>query len=225
MHIEPGMVASAKIGLSYVTAAGAIGFGLKASYESIKENRLISFLIKSVIATVLVFTFFEVLPHQPVGVSEVHLIMGTTIFLLFGLAPSMVGLSMGLLIQGVFFAPFDLPQYGMNVTTILVPLIAMSYIAKRIIAPNTAYKDIGYSQALKLSTAYQAGIVSWVGFWALYGQGTAIFGEIATFGAAYMSVILVEPLLDLAVLAFAKKLSRLENTPFVEKRLYCREEV
>jgi hypothetical protein len=35
--------------------------------------------------------------------------------------------------------------------------------------------------------------------WAIYGQGLAGIGEIATFGAAYMLVVLIEPLVDLAV--------------------------
>lgn len=35
-----------------------------------------------------------------------------------------------------------------------------------------------------------------------------------------MSVVILEPLIDLAVLAGAKTLSSLENSSFVEKRLY-----
>jgi hypothetical protein len=77
----------------------------------------------------------------------------------------------GLLLQGLLFAPFDLPQYGMNVTTLLVPLWAVSQLAKRIVAPRTAYVDLSYTQALALSTAYQGGVVAWVAFWAFYGQG------------------------------------------------------
>ncbi|KPX23586.1 Uncharacterized protein ALO71_02952 [Pseudomonas amygdali pv. dendropanacis] len=86
----------------------------------------------------LVFSFSEVLPHHPVGVSEVHLILGSLLFLLFGAAPVAVGLALGLLVQGLFFAPFDLPQYGMNVTTLLVPLFAVAALARRIIAPDTS---------------------------------------------------------------------------------------
>ena len=94
-----------------------------------------------------------------------------TLFLIFGAAPAALGLALGLLIQGLMLAPFDLPQYGMNMTTLLVPLFALQFVAKRIIAPNTAYVDLKYSQALALSTAYQAGVVGWVAFWAFYGQG------------------------------------------------------
>src|SRR3546814_15679750 len=82
--------------------------------------------LRSVATTALVFSFFEVLPHYPVGVSEVHLILGSTLFLIFGAGAASIGLAAGLLLQGLFFAPFDLPQYGINVTTLLVPLFAVS---------------------------------------------------------------------------------------------------
>ena len=63
-------------------------------------------------------------------------------------------------------------------------------------------------QVLTLSFAYQGGIVAWVAFWALYGQGFSArrtSPAIGSFGAAYMLVVLVEPLVDLAVLAVAKR--------------------
>lgn len=162
------------------------------------------------------------LPHFPVGVSEVHFILGSTLFLIFGAAPTAVGLAVGLLLQGVLFAPADLPQYFINVTTLLVPLFAVAAVAKRIIAPNTSYIDLTYAQALKLSTTYQAGVVAWVAFWAFYGQGSG--GEnitaVTSFGAAYMMVILIEPFADLAVLAGAKSLASLEKTGLVQSRVY-----
>ena len=222
MHIEPGMVEASKIGLSYVTAGAAFALVAKMSIDHIKENGVLSLVVKAILSTIAVFVFFEVFPHVPVGVSEVHLIMGSTIFLLFGLAPAAIGLALGLLVQGLFFAQFDLPQYGMNVTTIIIPLMAMSMLAKKVVAPNTAYTDLSYTQALKLSTTYQAGIVTWVAFWAFYAQGftAEALSSVGVFGVAYMSVILVEPVLDLVVLAAAKSISFLSNTPLFEKRLY-----
>jgi hypothetical protein len=148
--------------------------------------------------------------------------MGSTLFLLFGLAPAAIGLAVGLLVQGLFFAPFDLPQYGINLTTLLVPLFAMSVLASRVIPKNIAYKDIKYSQALALSTSYQAGIVAWVAFWAFYGRGFGAenLASVFSFGAAYMTVIIVEPLVDLAVLAGAKLLYSLKDSAMFTRRLY-----
>ncbi|PWR21024.1 energy-coupling factor ABC transporter permease [Zavarzinia compransoris] len=222
MHIEPGLVEGGKIWLSYATAAGAGGYTLKLAYDAARERGFVSLGLRAVAATALVFSFFELLPHYPVGVSEVHLILGSTLFLILGAAPAALGLAAGLLIQGLFFAPFDLPQYGMNVTTLLVPLFALGALARKVIAPETPYVELRYTQALALSTAYQAGIVAWVAFWALYGQG---FGAenltaVASFGGAYLLVIAIEPLADLLVLAGAKALHGLRGRGIVERRLY-----
>lgn len=221
VHIEPGIVAGPKIILSYITASGAGLYALRSAWELVKDRGVSPVLFRGLAATALVFTFFQVFPHVPVGISEVHLILGSTLFLLFGMAPAAIGLASGLLLQGLFFAPFDLPQYGMNVTTLLVPLFGLQYVASRVIAPNTPYVQLRYRQALALSTTYQAGIVTWVGFWALYGEGFTAqnLQNIATFGSAYMAVIIVEPLADLAVLAAAKSLHQFKDSSLLERRL------
>ena len=149
--------------LSYLTASGAGINAAKAGWDLVKDRGAGALLMRTVPTTALVFTFFQIFPHYPVGISEVHLILGSTLFLLFGAAPAAFGLALGLLVQGLFFAPFDLPQYGMNVTTLLVPLFALQFVAKRIIAPETPYVQLKYRQALALSTTYQAGIVTWGG--------------------------------------------------------------
>ncbi|WP_342130841.1 energy-coupling factor ABC transporter permease [Hydrogenophaga sp. OTU3427] len=222
MHIEPGLVDSTKIALSYATAAAALGCAAKLSLDMARREGVAALLLRSAIAVALVFCFFEVFPHHPVGVSEVHLILGTTLLLLFGVAPAALGLAGGLLVQGLFFEPADLPQYGMNVTTLLVPLFATAALARRVIPANVAYVDLRYGQAFKLSLAYQGGIVLWVGFWALYGGGTdaANLASIGGFAAAYMSVVLAEPLIDLVVLAAAKALHRLQGSGLVQPRLH-----
>ena len=222
MHIEPGLVDAAKIGLSYATAAGAGGVAIHHIATATRASGIVSVAARALIATVGVFIFFEVLPHFPVGVSEVHFILGSTLFLILGAGPAAIGLTLGLLIQGMFFAPFDLPQFGMNLTTLLVPLFALHEVAKRVIAPGTAYVDLTYKQVLALSSVYQAGVVGWVAFWAIYGAGfgAANLSAIGTFGVAYMAVILIEPLADLAVLGLAKSLKG-ARSPFVSSRLYA----
>lgn len=222
MHIEPGVVDGAKLTLSIATAAGAIGLSAKMAMDTIRNDGGVRALAaRSAVTTAMVFTFFQVMPHYPVGVSEVHFILGSTLFLLFGGGAATIGLALGLLIQGLFFAQIDLPQYGMNLTTLIVPLWAVSQLAKRIIAPNTAYVDLKYGQAFALSTAYQGGVVAWVGFWVFYGQGfgAETMTSFLTFGGAYMLVVLVEPLADLAVLAGAKSLRGLAKAPLFNARL------
>lgn len=223
MHIEPGVVDGAKILLSYGTAAASVGLLGKMALDTIRNDGGVAALAtRSVATTALVFTFFELLPHFPVGVSEVHFILGSTLFLIFGAGPAAIGLSLGLLLQGLLLAPFDLPQYGMNMTTLLVPLWGLSLLAKRIIPPRTPYVEVTYSQALALSTAYQGGIVAWVAFWAFYGQGFSIdsLSAVGSFGAAYMTVILLEPLVDLGVLAVAKVMSPRARGLLLHNRLH-----
>ena len=222
MHIEPGIVDGAKIVLSYATAATAGACAIKLAATTARERGVVSLAVRTAATTALVFSFFEILPHFSVGVSEVHFIFGSTLFLLFGAAPAALGLALGLLLQGLFFVPSDLPQYGMNVTTLLVPLFAINALSERIIARDTAYVDLRYGQALSLSSAYQAGIVAWVAFWALYGRGFGAenLASIATFAGSYALVIVVEPLVDLAVLALAKSLRGLSDGAFVTARLH-----
>jgi ABC-type Co2+ transport system permease subunit len=210
--------------LSYGTGTAVIGTAMKLGWDNIKENGAISFLIKTMIATAVVFSCFEVLPHYPIGVSEVHLILGTTIFLIFGIAPAAFGLMIGLLVQGLFFAQFDLPQYGINVTTLLASMFILNIAVKKIIPAGTAYKDISYAQMLKMSIVWEGAIVSWVACWALYGQG---FGaenlqNVMSFCGAYMAVVIIEPVVDLAVLTAVKAFNKPNECMFLFDKKLCK---
>ena len=223
MHIEEGIVTGARLVLGYATAAGAGIWTVKLAAEAVAARGLPAMAARSAMATAATLVFFQVLPHYPAGVSEVHLILGSTLFLMFGAAPAAVGLALGLLLQGLLFSPFDLPQYGMNVTTLLVPLFAIAALARRIVAPGTAYVDLTYGQVLRLSAAFQGGVVGWVAFWAVWGQGLALdnLAAIATFGAAYVAVVMLEPLVDLAVLAGAKAMKGQRGSGLLAERLYA----
>ena len=218
MHIKPGVVQGTKLLLSVGTALTAGGLVLRQCLEFLVQHGLSALLGRTICTGVLVFFFFEILPSSPVGVSEVRLILGSTLFFLFGLVPSALGLAIGLLAQ----APWDLPQYGMNVTTLLLPLLMVYAIAERIIHRQTAYQDLSYGQVLQLSLVYQGGIVSWVAFWVFYGQG---FGadsmfQVLSFGSAYLGVIVLEPLINLSLLAGVKILPSLRNSSVFSKSLF-----
>jgi hypothetical protein len=221
MHIEPGVVNETKMALSYAVAAGAAGLTIKYSIDTLRQSNSTAFALRLIMAALLTVFFFEVLPKFPVGVSEVHFIFGSTLFLLFGAAPAAIGLAAGLAIQGLFLAPTDLPQYFMNTSTLLFPLFAISWVAGRIIAPNTAYVNCTYKQVLKLSATYQSGIVAWVAFWAFYGQGFGAdnISAVTSFGLAYFSVILIEPIVDVALLAIAKMRHELASGMLFTTRL------
>lgn len=220
MHIEPGVVDGAKMVLSYGTAAAAGGISLKLIADDLKSHNVLSFAMRTVLAAIGTFICFEVLPHFAVGVSEVHMILGTTLLLILGAGPAALGLALGLLIQGMFFAPTDMAMLTVNVTTLLFPLFLIHTVAKRAIPATKAYVDLRYSDVLKLSAAYQGGIVTWVAFWAFYGQGFGVFADVASFGAAYMLVIAIEPLADLGALALAKTLHRHKDSGLFVNRLH-----
>ena len=72
MHIEPGIVTGANIILSYGTAAVSVGLAARMLVQTFKaERRPLSLALRSLATTALVFSFFELLPHHAVGVSEV----------------------------------------------------------------------------------------------------------------------------------------------------------
>ena len=222
MHIEPGVVDGAKMVLAYGTAAAAGGYSLKLAADDLRTHSIPSFAVRSAVAVATVFAFFEVFPHFAVGISEVHFILGTTILLLLGAGPAAVGLAGGLLVQGAFFAPSDLPMFFVNVTTLLFPLFAIDALAKRVIPADKAYVDCTYGEVLKLSFAYQGGVIAWVAFWAFYGQGfnAENLAAVGSFGAAYLLVVLIEPVADLAVLAGAKALRGARQSGLFVRRLY-----
>lgn len=221
MHIEPGIVDGAKMALAYGTAAGGAAYTAKLAIDDLKAHNPISFALRAAIGTVGTFIFFEVMPHFAVGVSEVHFILGTTLFLILGAAPAAIGLALGLLVQGMVFAPTDLPMFFVNLTTLLFPLFAITALAHRVIPRDTAYVDLRYADVLKLSAVYQGGIVAWVAFWAIYGQGMGAdtLSAVLSFGAAYMLVVLIEPVADLGALALAKAL-RGSGANWAVNRLY-----
>ena len=207
MHIEPGVVNGAKIGLSYLTGGVAIAIGLKLLIQRMSNNRSVSVTaIRCLITTIFVFSFFEILPQYPLGVSEVHFIFGATLFLFFGAGATAFGLVAGLSLQGLLLAPSDLPQLYINISTLLFPLFAVSYISKKIIPANIAYTDLHYKQVISLTGVYQGGIIFWVAFWCFYGQGfnQETFYNVGVFSLAYSTVIGIECLLDVGLLAVLK---------------------
>lgn len=218
MHIEPGIVHGAKMALGFATAAGCTTYAAKQAISDIAKSNVVSFAARTVLATVGTFVCFELLPHYVAGVSEVHFILGTTLFLLLGMAPAAFGLALGLLIQGLLFAPTDLPMFAVNMTTLLVPLFALSALRG---AKRTAYVDLSYSEVLKMSAVYQGGVVAWVAFWVFYGEGFAAMGGVMTFAASYAVVLLVEPVADVVALAAAKALKGKNTFGLLSQRLFA----
>ena len=63
MHIEPGIVDGAKMGLAFATAAGAAGYTAKLALGDLMKSNPVSFAARAAMATIGTVFFFEVLPH------------------------------------------------------------------------------------------------------------------------------------------------------------------
>lgn len=221
MHIEPGVVEGAKMALGAATGIGAVGYALKSLADNSKHAGAIKTGVQLAACTVGTLMFFELFWRHSVGVSEVHLIFGATLLLLFGLGPTAVGLSLGLLAQGLFFEPSDLAQYGMNVTTLLVPLFVVNAYINKTIPQNTTFVQLRYPELLKISAIYQGGIIAWVAFWVVWGQGVTAssMSGIASFATLYAAVIVVEAAVSLALLYGFKRYANSSTYTWFTPRL------
>jgi len=222
MHIEPGLVDGAKMAISYVSAATVFGVTARVFLLDILKGNVGRLIVGCFVTTLITFISFEVLPHPTVEVSEVHLILGSTLLLMFGLSPVAFGMAFGLLLQGLLFASFDLPQYGMNVTTLLASLLITAAIAKRLVSSDVRYVDITYRNALKLSLLFQGSIVTWVAFWVVLGQGLSFttLTSLLTFGLAYIPVIAIEVIVSISLLYFLRVTKETRFRTILNPRLF-----
>jgi hypothetical protein len=206
MHVEPGIVDGTKMVIGYATAAGVVSLTTLSLFKEVLKGQIGRMLVASLVASLLTFLSFEVLPHPTVGISEVHLILGSSMLLLLGVVPTAIGMMAGLALQSFVFSPSDLPQFGMNVTTLLASLFATAFIAKRFISSQSRYVDLSYKDVVKLSLLFQGSIVSWVSFWVILGQGTSVsmLQSIGAFGLVYLAVIAIEVVLNIALLGFLR---------------------
>lgn len=218
MHIEPGIVDGAKMGLAAIAAVAATAYGAKLASNDIRCIDLVNVMVRTGLAAVGTLVFFEIWPKSPVGVSEVHFNLGTTLFLILEAGPA----AFCLLVQGIFFARSDMQMYLVNLTTILVAFFTIAPLTRRTTRAGTAYIDLAFSDVLKLSAAYQGGVITWVAFWVFYGKGVSAWTleAVGICLLAYLLVIVVEPLVDLAALAAAKALRGRGGSVLVASRLY-----
>lgn len=189
MHIEPGILSGAKIAAANLTA---IGLAAAQAPQLVKQPQL-------VLRTLLAALFFSVFMqsfHLPAGASELHFIGAMPIYLTLGFVPTLLGFGLGLLLQGVIFEPADLLHLGVNFLSLAVPLLALHLGLGRRLAAGAATE---IRSVLKLDAAYYAGVAIMVGFWLSMGEVATPFAEWMTFAAAYLPVVLIEPVLTVAL--------------------------
>ena len=93
------------------------------------------------------------------------------------------------------FEPADLLHLGVNFLSLAVPLLALHATLGRRLATGAATR-IG--AVLRLDAAYYAGVALMVGFWLAMGEVATPFAEWTAFAAAYLPVVLIEPVFTVA---------------------------
>lgn len=187
MHIEPGILATAKLAAAHTAALAVV---LAASRPLWRQPAL---ALRTLIAAAF-FTLCMQSFHMKVGPSELHFIGAMPMYLALGLVPTLLGFALGLLMQGLLFEPADLLHLSVNTLSLAIPLLVVHAALGR------SLQRVDLRAVLRLDAAYYAGVTAMVGFWLSIGEVATPLGEWSHFAASYLAVVAVEPLLTVAVL-------------------------
>ena len=205
MHIEPGLVAPAKVLIANVSALGLLGFYARGLIRQPAD------LIRTLLAA-LFFSVFMQGFHLSVGPSELHFVGAMAMYLTLGFLPTLYGFALGLLLQGLVFDPIDLPHLAVNSLSLILPLLAVHYGLGRRLRDAARGQRISWATILKLDAAYYTGVTLMVGFWLALADVATPFAAWATFAASYLAIVAIEPLVTYGALRLLK---RYEGQPLV----------
>ncbi len=205
MHIEPGLVAPAKVLIANVSAIGLLGFYARGLIRQPAD------LIRTLLAA-LFFSVFMQAFHLSVGPSELHFVGAMAMYLTLGFLPTLYGFALGLLLQGLIFEPGDLPHLAVNSLSLILPLLAVHYGLGRRLREAARGHRIGWGTIVKLDAAYYSGVTLMVGFWLALAEVATPFAAWATFAVSYLAIVAIEPLVTYSALRLLK---RYEDQPLV----------
>ena len=205
MHIEPGLVAPAKVLIANVSALGLLGFYARGLISQPAD------LIRTLLAA-LFFSVFMQGFHLSVGPSELHFVGAMAMYLTLGFLPTLYGFALGLLLQGLVFDPIDLPHLAVNSLSLILPLLAVHYGLGRRLRDTARGQRISWATILKLDAAYYTGVTLMVGFWLALADVATPVAAWATFAASYLAIVAIEPLVTYGALRLLK---RYEDRPLV----------
>ena len=187
MHIEPGVLAAAKIAVADVAALGMVA---GAAWLALRRPaRMLRTLFAAGFFTLCMQSF-----HLKVGPSELHFVGAMPMYLALGLVPTLLGFALGLLLQGLVFDPGDLLHLSVNTLSLALPLLAVHHSLGR------RLQRIDLRAVLRLDAAYYAGVTLMVALWLSLGEVATPLGEWARFAASYLAVVALEPVVTVAVL-------------------------
>jgi len=187
MHIEPGVLAAAKIAGANLAALGVVAVAAWLALR--RPTQLLRTLLAAAFFTACMQSF-----HLKVGPSELHFIGAMPMYLALGLVPTLLGFALGLLLQGWLFEPADLVHLSVNTLSLALPLMAVhATLGQRL-------RRVDLRMVLKLDAAYYGGVTAMVGFWLSIGDVATPFDEWLRFAASYLTIVAIEPLITVSVL-------------------------
>lgn len=211
MHIEPGFVQPAKVAMANAGALTALGWAAKEHLGGLVKAPWT--LVKTAVAAVA-FTVFMQSFSAPVGPSELHFTGAMAMYLTLGFLPVLMGFAVGLLVQALFFSPWDLVHLGVNALSLMLPLIAVHYTLGRKLFDQNAKRRVNFVEILKLDAVFYAGVTTMVGFWLMVGGQEVAFSAWLAFSASYLVIVMAEPVLTYAVVGLLKKV---QGKPLVQR--------
>jgi len=198
MHIEPGIIAQAKIVLANASAVGLVAYYARDLLRQPAD------IVRTLLAA-LFFSLFMQSFHVNVGPSELHFVGAMAIYLTLGFLPTLLGFAAGLLLQGLLFEPVDLPHLAVNSLSLIVPLIAVHYSVGRQLRAELAGRVVSWGAIVKLDAMYYTGVTAMVGFWLLAAEVATPLAAWASFASSYLLIVICEPLFTLAVVRLLKR--------------------
>jgi len=211
MHIEPGVVAPAKVAIANIGAIAVFAWGFKEQVKEFLKQPWV--LMKSLLAAAF-FSLFMQIYSVPIGPSELHFVGAMALYLTVGFTPTLLGFAIGLLFQGIVFDPGDLMHLGVNSLTLMLPLITTHYVLGSKFFKRSVSERLSWINIVKLDAVYYAGVSSMVGFWLLIGDVATPFTSWVTFMASYMSLVVLEPVVTYAAV---KGLKAFEDNKVVSR--------
>ncbi|MBB4010672.1 energy-coupling factor ABC transporter permease [Allorhizobium taibaishanense] len=199
MHIEVGIIDPARVALANAAALSLIATQL----PSLIRHPLV--LPKAVLAAVAFSAMMQIW-HLPVGPSELHLIGATTIYLLFGFTPAMLGFALGLVLQAFLFEPGDILHLGVNALSLMLPMLVVHLTFGRRLFSTIINERLNLARVLRLDATYYMGVSMMVGFWLSISNDGLAFSDWARWVLAYAPVFLVEACITYGVVLGIKRL-------------------
>jgi cobalt/nickel transport system permease protein len=198
MHIEVGIIDPARLVFANAAALTVVASQLPAMLRN-------PMVVPKTVLSAIAFSALMQMWHLSVGPSELHLIGATTVYLLFGFAPAMLGFAIGLVLQAFLFEPGDIPHLGVNALSLMIPMIAVHFSFGRRLFVAGLKDRFTLGKVLRLDATYYAGVSAMVGFWLMISNDAFAVADWARWALAYAPVFLVEACITFAAVHVVRR--------------------